>query len=233
MRPARLGALLLVALALAGCGASTATAPAPTTPAPRQPTPAARPAAPRALRLLRRADAQGRLPQTRALPSSHTPLFHELMAALWTGVARGRTAPALSAFFPRTAYAQVKAIADPGADWVARLLGGYRLDILAAHALLGSQARAARLLAVDVPAAHAHWVAPGACFNRVGYWEVPNSRVVYSAGGRVRSFGIASMISWRGDWYVVHLGAVTRTGPGGVVNAPAIGRGISQPSSTC
>ena len=152
------------------------------------------------------------------------------MAALWRGVRTNSLRAALPAFFPLRAYLQVKAIADASGDWHNRLVGGFKLDIGAAHALLGAGARTARLLAVKVPAGYAHWVTPGVCYNRVGYWEVPNSRVVYSEHGRTRSFGIASMISWRGVWYVVHFGAVLSTG---IVDDPSLGPGMSAPSSTC
>lgn len=152
------------------------------------------------------------------------------MAALWRAIEADRPALAAPAFFPEAAYVQVKAIADPRADYAGRLLAELALDVAAAHALVGDRAR---LVAVDVPTAYAHWVPPGACYNRVGYYEVPNSRVVYSAAGQIRSFGIASMISWRGVWYVVHLGAVVRATAGGVVDDPSVGEGVSTPSSTC
>lgn len=155
------------------------------------------------------------------------------MAALWRGIRAGRVGPALSAFFPESAYLQVKAIADAAADWRTRLVGGYAADISAAHALLGGGVTGARLIGVNVPAGYAHWVTPNTCYNRVGYWEVPNSRVVYREAGQVRSFGIASLISWRGVWYVVHLGAVLRSGAGGTVDNPSTGAGYSAPSSTC
>ena len=71
------------------------------------------------------------------------------------------------------------------------------------------------------------------CLNRDGYYEVPNARMVYSLGGATRSFGIASMISWRGVWYVVHLGAVVRDAVTGIVDDPSAGAGASVPSSTC
>jgi hypothetical protein len=161
------------------------------------------------------------------------PGFHSEMVALWRGIVSDRVGPALPAFFPEAAYVQVKAIADPEADWHARLVGGYAADIAAAHALLGSAAGAARLLRVVVPASYAHWVGPGVCYNRVGYWETPNSRLVYREAGQIRSFGIASMISWRGVWYVVHLGAVERSGAAGVVDDPSAGTGYPAPSSTC
>jgi hypothetical protein len=44
--------------------------------------------------------------------------------------------------------------------------------------------------------------------------------------GVTRSFGIASLISWRGYWYVVHLGAVEPPAGQGVVDAPAVGNGV-------
>lgn len=155
------------------------------------------------------------------------------MAALWQGIRTGRLEPALPAFFPEAAYVQVKAIGDAEADWRNRLVGGYAADIAAAHALLGGGASDARLVGVNVPAGYAHWVTPGTCYNTVGYWETPNSRVVYRERGQLRSFGIASLISWRGVWYVVHLGAVLRSGPGGTVDDPSTGPGYSAPSSTC
>jgi hypothetical protein len=155
------------------------------------------------------------------------------MQSLWRGIQRNSTRTALPAFFPEGAYRQVKAIYDPNADWLNRLVGEYGLDIGAAHALLGHAAAGDKLLSVEVPRGYAHWVPPGACYNRVGYWETPNSRVIYQAGGKERSFGIASMISWRGVWYVVHLGAILRSGTGGVVDAPSAGTGTALPSSTC
>jgi hypothetical protein len=152
------------------------------------------------------------------------------MAALWDGVTTDSIKAALPAFFPVRAYLQVKAIPNARGDYTARLVHGFRLDIGAVHALLGAGAASAQLVGVNVPAAYAHWVPPGVCYNRVGYWEVPNSRVVYRDNGQTRSFGIASMISWRGVWYVVHFGAVLASG---VVDAPSSGPGVAAPSSTC
>jgi len=56
---------------------------------------------------------------------------------------------------------------------------------------------------------------------------------VYRHHGQLRSIGIASLISWRGRWYVVHFGAVLRAGTGGVVDAPATGPGIPGPAGGC
>ena len=195
-------------------------------------SPAGRAAA-RASLLARRAAAQGSLPQTHEYPSGHTATFRALMAALWRGIVDGSSRPAMPAFFPKGAYEQLKAIGGAGADWSNRLVGDYRLDIHSAHDLLEGEATKARLLRVHVPASFGHWVPPGVCDNGIGYYEVPNSRIVYSLNGRTRSLGIASMISWRGVWYVVHLGAILRATDTGQVDSPSNGPGSSEYSGTC
>ena len=175
----------------------------------------------------------GLLPQTDELPSSGTAQFQAAMAGLWAGVQTGSPEPARAAFFPESAYLQVKTVADPAADYQDRLVAEFDADLAAAHALLGAGAPSATLVDVEVPSQYAHWVPPGVCANRVGYFEVGHSRVVYREDGVVRSFGIASLISWRGAWYVVHLGAVVRSGTGGTVDDPEPGPGTSPPSSSC
>ncbi len=176
----------------------------------------------------------GTLPQTTALPPASTPQFSAAMAGLWQGIVTDSVTPALPAFFPESAYVQLKTgIASPAGDWQNRLVADYALDIGAAHDLLGAGAASASLVSVSVPEQYAHWISPGVCANGIGYFEVANSRLVYSEGGQTSSIGIASLISWRGEWYVVHLGAILRSGSGGEVDAPAIGPGYSAPSNTC
>jgi hypothetical protein len=173
------------------------------------------------------------LHQTTALPSAHTRVFSAEMTDLWAAVVAGRPAFAVDAFFPLTAYQQVKAIADPAADWHSRLFGDFRLDVTAAHQLLGPGARKAKLVQVIVPSAQASWIVPGVCSNGVGYWHVAGARVVYRQDGQLRSFGIASLISWRGRWYVVHFGAVLRNAAAGVVDQPSLGTGTPGPPGGC
>ena len=175
----------------------------------------------------------GSLPQTHAYPSGRSAQFESLMAALWGGVVHDSLAPAMPAFFPKGAYVRLKAIASAGSDWTDRLVHDYGLDIQAAHSLLGRDAAGAKLVRVAVDAGYGHWIEPGVCDNGIGYYEMPNARVVYREDGQVRSFGIASMISWRGVWYVVHLGAILRSSDSGEVDEPASGPGASVYSGTC
>ncbi len=143
------------------------------------------------------------------------------MIALWRGIVMDSVAAAMPAFFPRAAYQQVKQIANPSADFDTRLLAAYRADIGAAHRLLARGVLGARLLFVSVPREWA-WIPPGYCYNRIGYWHAPGARLVYREKGRIHSFGIFSFISWRGQWYVIHL---ARFDQPGTVDAPAPGLG--------
>ncbi|MDQ2895675.1 MAG: hypothetical protein M3Y09_08510, partial [Actinomycetota bacterium] len=127
----------------------------------------------------------------------------------------------------------LKSVGDPAGDFESRLFYDYRLDIAAAHALLGVGGTASRLIRTAAVAGYAHWVPPGVCDNRVGYYELPNTRLVYRENGQLHSIGIASLISWRGVWYVVHLGAILRGSAGGVVDAPSAGPGVSADAGTC
>ena len=194
----------------------------------RQPAPVAEPAS-----VPSQPTSAGSLPQTHAYPSARSAQFKSLMASLWAGVVQGSLTPALAAFFPKGAYLQLKAIPSAGSDWTTRLTHDYGLDIAATHRLLGRSAPQARLVAVDVDSGFGHWISPGVCYNRLGYYEMPNARMVYREYGQIRSFGIASMISWRGVWYVVHLGAILRSSDVGVVDEPSLGHGSAAYSGTC
>jgi len=175
----------------------------------------------------------GALPQTGAFPSASSPGFAMEMAALWRGITTDSLAAALPAFFPEAAYLQLKTVTAPRVDYLDRLLVELQLDIHAAHALLGSDGASAALVRVDVPSFQAIWVKPGTCYNSLGYFEVGGSRLVYREAGQLRSIGIASLISWRGVWYVVHLGAISRASEIGVVDSPAPGAGAPGPAGVC
>jgi hypothetical protein len=149
----------------------------------------------------------GTLPQTNQLPSAGDPQFQARVHDLWRAAVDGNPAEALPFFFPVGAYIQVKAISDPVHDYQARLIANFAQDVDALHTMLGGSARSAIFAGVTVPAA-AEWIVPGVEYNKGSYWRVYGTTVSYLAGGERRSFPITSMISWRGEWYVVHLGAI-------------------------
>ncbi len=244
---AAMTAPLIACTALAGCSnsasgsTSDATAPSSAPPAatkttrtatatetavPR-PSSAATPSGPQALPV---DPGAGSRPQTRQYPNLHSQAWHNAMYDLWLAVTTGKADYARQAFFPEGAYAQVKAIAYPGSDWTGRLWLDFELDVEAAHRVVGSRAK---LLGVDMaPSYEAAWVPPGYCYNSVGYWHINGARLVYESDGQERSIGIASLISWRGVWYVVHFGAVIRPAIG-IVDDPTTGPGVTGPAGGC
>jgi hypothetical protein len=243
-RRASLAAALIAAALLAGCGAGSPASPppatkasaaqtgSPPTPSPARPAGSAVPQAsatpsPASLPV---APGAGALPQTRAFPHTDSAAFRNAMTDLWLAVTTGNPGFAQPAFFPEAAYRQLKAIPYPEADWQDRLWYDFALDVGAAHGLVG---RGARLVRIIVPASEAAWVYPGACYNSIGYWHAGGARVVYAEHGQERSLGIASLISWRGVWYVVHFGEVLRPVVTGVVDQPAVGPGIPGPPGGC
>ena len=151
--------------------------------------------------------APGRLPQTTAFPSATDPVFLAHMRALVSAVALNQPNLALGAFFPLAAYIQVKAIADPVTDWNVRLVADYKIDIGLAHNKLGPNAARATLSSISI-GADPTWVKPGVELNKGSYWRVYGTVVYCKVGSATRSFVITSMISWRGEWYVVHLGVI-------------------------
>jgi hypothetical protein len=58
------------------------------------------------------------------------------------------------------------------------------------------------------------------------------ARLVLQSRRHVMSFGIATLISWRGRWYVVHLGGELRTSSA-MVDQPATGPGVPGPPGGC
>ncbi|MBW8802816.1 MAG: hypothetical protein AUG49_07640 [Catenulispora sp. 13_1_20CM_3_70_7] len=162
----------------------------------------------------------GTLPQTKVLPTPTDPQFLSGVNALWQGIVDDNPQEAMPFFFPESAYLQVKAIANPASDYKNRLIGFYTLDVHAAHRLLGADAKNAKLVGVSVPADQAQWILPGGEQNKLSYYRVYGSRLTYTVGGRTKSFGLFSLISWRGQWYVVHFGPNPRPKPVGTVYQP-------------
>jgi hypothetical protein len=153
-------------------------------------------------------EADGKLPQTHSRPDPDSPAFQARAKALFDAIARDDVDHAMPSFFPLTAYAQVKAIANPAADWHGRLVAHYARDIHALHATLGPHAASARFVSADVPMERARWVDPGEEYNRIGYFRVFGTKLRGDLDGQPVAFDVYSLISWRGEWYCVHLSGV-------------------------
>lgn len=147
----------------------------------------------------------GTLPQTKDKPEASGAAFDARVAALWDAIVKDEPDRAMPFFFPVTAYEQVKGIPNPASDWRRRLVAAYKRDIHALHKRLGEHAADAKLVRADVPQDRARWVEPNEESNTLGYHRVYGTRLVYEVDGKERNLEVTSLISWRGEWYVVHL----------------------------
>ena len=146
------------------------------------------------------------LPQTEELPSFDSPSFKRRMELLFEAIVRDDPSLAAPAFFPLVAYEQVKAISNPGRDLKLRLHAAFARNIHDYHRQLGAGASSAKLLGLEPSTLAPRWMKPGTEGNRLGYYRVLRCRLrVEDPRGSERKLEITSMISWRGEWYVVHL----------------------------
>lgn len=146
------------------------------------------------------------LPQTEERPVVESERFKRRMQLLADAILTGDSERARSTFFPLLAYSQVKDVQKPERDYRYRLMAHFDRDVREYHKALGKDAERAQFLGVEVPEDRAQWMKPGKEGNRLGYYRVLRSRLRFRlASGADKTFELTSMISWRGEWYVVHL----------------------------
>jgi hypothetical protein len=146
------------------------------------------------------------MPQTEEKPVVTSDRFRQRMELVARAIVGDQPELGVPAFFPVSAYQQVKDIQKPERDWKRRLLAAFERDVHEYHRALGRDAGQAKFLGVDVPEEQTKWMKPGSEGNRVGYFRVLRSRLRFAlSDGKERAFELTSMISWRGEWYVVHL----------------------------
>jgi hypothetical protein len=204
-RPALAPLLLTLILAIAGgavsaCGGGSSTADDTTTTTPTVPPTTAAPTTTTTV-------DPGTLPQTDEKPAGSGAAFDARMKVLADAIIANDPAIGIPSFFPVTAYQQTKKNTDPAADWRNRLIANFKVDVAEAHRKLGPNVSTAKLVSVRVPDT-AKWVKPGEEYNVSPYWRVLKSQMEFTVDGRTVSIPIESMISWRGQWFVVHLGTI-------------------------
>lgn len=146
------------------------------------------------------------LPQTEERPSVSSERFQRRMQLLADSILTGDAEPAKVTFFPLVAYSQVKDVQKPERDYRYRLMANFERDVRDYHKALGKQPEQAQFLGASVPEERAQWMKPGKEGNRLGYYRVLRSRLRFRlATGAEKTLELTSMISWRGEWYVVHL----------------------------
>lgn len=194
----------------AGAATAGATASAPQAAAGVSASAAASPAASASVDLSKAPELVGAdgktLPQTKDQPSLDSPAFKQRLDLLWRAIVADDPALAEPAFFPVEAYELVKDIEKPRADWKSRLLKNFHRDIKRRHKELGPEPQALELVGVEVDPARVKWMEPGKEGNKLGYYRVTRNKLRYKdPSGAEKKLELTSLISWRGEWFVVHL----------------------------
>lgn len=146
------------------------------------------------------------LPQTEERPPVGGERFERRMKLLAEAILTGDADKGRAAFFPLVAYEQVKDVQKPERDYRYRLMANFERDVREYRKALGKDAEGAEFVGVEVPEQRVQWMKPGKEGNRLGYFRVLRSKLRFRlSSGKERSLELTSMISWRGEWYVVHL----------------------------
>ncbi len=151
-------------------------------------------------------DGEGKLlPQSEDQPAGDSPLFRRHLEQLVAAIAADDPERARAAFFPVKAYEAVKNIKQPAKDWEQRLFRAFAKAVHEYHKKLGERAAGTKLARLELPK-KITWMKPGSEGNGIGYWRAVRSHLFVTDGaGRERDLELTSLISWRGEWYVVHL----------------------------
>jgi hypothetical protein len=151
-------------------------------------------------------DAGVPLPQTEDRPRTDSPWFRTRAEKLWQSIVKDDPESSLEFFFPLVAYQSVKDVGDPARDYKYRLIKNFKRDVHEYHGLLGDEPEKARFVGIEVPEDQAKWMKPHTEGNKLGYFRVLRSRLRFAdAKGKERELEVTSFISWRGEWYLVHL----------------------------
>lgn len=145
------------------------------------------------------------LEQTEARPTAQDPLTLARARALFEALAADDPARGQDFFFPLDAYKQVKDSHNPESDWKGRLIAAYARDV---HELRRArpELKDSRFVGLEIPDAGVKWVKPGEEYNKIGYYRVFKSSLVYeTASGQNKAIELKSLISWRGRFFLVHL----------------------------
>jgi hypothetical protein len=152
-------------------------------------------------------DAEGKpLPQTEDKPSGDSPAFQKRAELLFEAIKKDDASIAEPSFFPKSAYAQVKDIPKAERDWETRLWRLFKRDIHEYHQHLGKDPESVEYAGVVVADKHSKWITKNTEGNRLGYFRAFGTVLQYkNAKGKLVKLEVTSIISWRGEWFVVHL----------------------------
>jgi hypothetical protein len=114
--------------------------------------------------------------------------------SLWTAIRSDSLSTDMTAFFPVSAYLQMKTgvPSNPPAGYQNCLVALYNMDLGVYRGALGPPPSSAELVSFEVDPSLAHWVPPRACANTIGTGTCPISASPTSRASRWRRSGSSS-----------------------------------------
>lgn len=183
-----------------------ASAPAAHTPDAEAPAPiASAPAAPSDAATESLSATDGTAAQTEERPQPGDALTEARARALFEALVHDEPERGQVFFFPLDAYKQVKDSSAPESDWRHRLIAAYGRDLHEIHRAR-PHLKDATFVGLEIPETGVKWIKPGEEYNKIGYFRVFKSQLVYTtASGERKTIELKSLISWRGKFFLVHL----------------------------
>jgi hypothetical protein len=128
------------------------------------------------------------------------------MAAVLSAIQSGNPDLSHPAFFPLNAYLQTKSGGGNDTDWHFRLMANWDRDVRILHGRLDPSGAPLIFVGATLQGPPT-WIAPGLEQNKGPYWRTLGTIISYrtSAAGPILQQSVLCCISWRGQWYPIHL----------------------------
>lgn len=140
-------------------------------------------------------------------PELATPGLEQHGKVLLEAIANDDPDRAKDFFFPRAPFTPLKDVTNPDKYWV-QLYASYKRDIHELHLKRRDWSGVTfESITLGSPPT---WVKPGDEYNKIGYYRTFNAKLRYTIGDRKGVLDVHTIISWQGDWYVTHLGAIKK-----------------------
>lgn len=105
--------------------------------------------------------------------------------------------------FPRDAYLQVKDAADPGKQWDTKVITLFQRQVHGLHKRTRGIERA-QFVTFEIGEPVVQAVPKKHDLKRT-LWRVRHCRLTYTIDGKAMHIDFSEMLSWRGSWYLVRL----------------------------
>ena len=144
--------------------------------------------------------------QSMVKPLAHDHALDIRMRQFYTGLRDNNNALCDKAFLPMMDYVALKQGGGNQADWRNRLMYHFHLQLAQLRKRFAASLPGSTYNGYRIPYSTAHTVRVGAEENKAPYWQVfMTTMAFHDKNGRGHNFTINTLISFRGEWWIVHV----------------------------